>query len=94
MVVGLIILGICCTIYDVTWPKERGFSPYLVAFSISNNAQQLLGPSSSTFVPFNVLHGLRFFSMTWVVMSHRYLFQASQPSINFIETKNVSLNIE
>lgn len=48
---------------------------FLVAFSVVSNAKKILSTEASVINrPLQALHGIRFLSMTWVILGHTYLF--------------------
>ena len=53
----------------------------LLAFSVLTNGRKLLDTSSSSDT-LGCLHGIRFLSMTWVLLGHQYVFGLSVPWTN------------
>ena len=66
--------------------KFRGRLPetlqkILLAFSVWTNGRKLLDTSSSS-ETLSCLHGIRFLSMTWVLLGHQYVFGLAVPWAN------------
>jgi hypothetical protein len=61
----------------------------LVAFSLYTNGRKMLDskPSADTLT---CLHGIRFLSICWVVLGHRYMLSMDVPSINQLTGYSVS----
>ncbi|PSN39086.1 hypothetical protein C0J52_07350 [Blattella germanica] len=76
---AIAMLAITSTIYDLlkTGPKNK----LLTAFSWYSNGKKLLNTDTSGDT-LQAIHGIRFLSICWVVMGHRYMSFITVPSIN------------
>ena len=66
--------------------------PLLSSFSVYTNGQQLFRISEAG-SQLTCLHGLRFFSMCWVVLCHAYGFSISGATVNLADMGKVSFPI-
>ncbi|KAK7866691.1 hypothetical protein R5R35_003232 [Gryllus longicercus] len=70
------------TAYDVWVPAARKRA-LLAAFSVVSNGRKLLAmPRQGGDQTLSCLHGIRFISMAWVVLGHRYMASATVPAVN------------
>ncbi|XP_042231022.1 nose resistant to fluoxetine protein 6-like isoform X2 [Homarus americanus] len=91
-IMGVVLLA--ATVLDL-WtsspnrtPLKEGRLRYLLVFSVTHNLQKLflLETHPSPHV-ISCLHGVRFLSITWVVMGHQYLYsaQAAQNPLDIVQ---------
>jgi hypothetical protein len=61
------------------------------AFSVYTNGKKLfsLETKSGTMT---ALNGIKFFSMAWVVLGHKYIYTFSQPHVNLLIVYTVCLH--
>ncbi|XP_066999855.2 nose resistant to fluoxetine protein 6 [Anabrus simplex] len=77
------VVVVLSTGYDVLTRKAESRSNLLMAFSVYTNGKKLLAISKSEDT-LHCLHGIRFLSMAWVVVSHRYMDAVYAPSQNLV----------
>jgi hypothetical protein len=51
------------------------------SFSVYSNGKKLFGTESKG-DEMGAINGIKFFSMVWVVLGHKYLFKMEQPLVN------------
>ncbi|XP_066999863.2 nose resistant to fluoxetine protein 6 [Anabrus simplex] len=79
-----IIIAAASTAYDLLCRmKEVKGSPILLSFSVYSNWLRLISINSSS-ETMTAVNGIRFISMGWVVLGHRYLVVSGLPSINMV----------
>ncbi|XP_044729957.1 nose resistant to fluoxetine protein 6-like isoform X2 [Chrysoperla carnea] len=80
VLVGLLLLT--NTIYDgyLIYYNLEPLHPLLLSFSIISNGQNIAHINKNP-DQFHCLHGIRWFSMMWVVIGHRFLFQTQNAAI-------------
>ena len=81
---------LCCVLFtlndvDVSDRKKE----ILVSFSLFTNVSKLLATKSSEDT-LTCLHGIRFLSICWIVMGHRFMLSLGEPSINALDGYGVS----
>ncbi|XP_066999846.2 nose resistant to fluoxetine protein 6 [Anabrus simplex] len=77
------LLAVLSTGYDILTKKSESRKNLLLAFSFRTNGKKLFAMSSSSggdTLP--CLHGIRFITIAWVVLGHRYLAGLTVPSSN------------
>lgn len=67
--------------------------PWLLAFSLYSNGKKLLNVNSSP-DSLECLHGVRFLSIAWVVLGHRYFFASQQALLNLTAIFQVNAKLE
>ncbi|XP_066998617.2 nose resistant to fluoxetine protein 6 [Anabrus simplex] len=81
IVVGVLV--ILSTAYDLFTLHSESRINLLLAFSVYTNGSKLFAMSTSrSGNTIHCLHGIRFFSMAWVILGHRYGTALYMPSIN------------
>jgi hypothetical protein len=73
--------------HDVNFSEHK--KEILVSFSMFTNGSKLLATKSSEGT-LTCLHGIRFLSICWIVVGHRYMFSLGEPSINALDGYDVS----
>lgn len=64
----------------------------LIAFSVKTNSEKLLSISKNPdMLP--CLHGIRFISMMWVLLGHKYYTTAIRPLINLFDVFSVCIQL-
>lgn len=63
----------------------------LLAFSLITNIRKWQNTQQGGAENFGCLHGLRFFSMMWVVLAHTWLMLSYTPFWNMIDVKKVHI---
>ncbi|XP_068082674.1 nose resistant to fluoxetine protein 6 [Anabrus simplex] len=76
---GLVIFSTC---YDIFTEKNESRSNLAIAFSVYTNGKKLLNTSGSSADTLHCLHGIRFLSMAWIILGHRYQSGITLPAIN------------
>ncbi|XP_068082890.1 nose resistant to fluoxetine protein 6-like [Anabrus simplex] len=81
------ILGviICSTLYDVTHQETSSRSELYIVFSAYTNLKKLMNTSETSGKDLRCLHGIRFFSIAYVVLGHTYIFHGMIPLHNNTE---------
>ncbi|XP_066999859.2 nose resistant to fluoxetine protein 6 [Anabrus simplex] len=77
---GLVVFSTC---YDIFTEENESRSNLAIAFSVYTNGKKLLNTSSSGADTLHCLHGIRFLSMAWIILGHRYESLLTLPSMNF-----------
>ncbi|PSN45475.1 hypothetical protein C0J52_08663 [Blattella germanica] len=73
------VLTLTSTAYDLL--KKGQIKEILIAFSLYTNGKKLLNTDTSKeTIP--CLHGIRFISICWIVLGHRYMVSTDGPAIN------------
>ena len=83
------VLSILSTIYDLRVPQNKQHA-LLKSFSWYTNGLRILDTKES---PNSIrsLHGIKFLSMSWVILSHRALADLLSPNINRLSALEVSI---
>lgn len=65
--------------------------PWLTSFSMYTNLMRLVSTevTAETLLPLN---GLRFLSIAWIILGHRYYFATSSAVMNLLEIPEVGIN--
>ena len=71
--------------FDVSDHKKE----ILVSFSLFTNGSKLLATKSSEGT-LTCLDGIRFLSICWIVLGHRFMLSLEEPSINALDGYDVS----
>ncbi|XP_068082673.1 nose resistant to fluoxetine protein 6 isoform X2 [Anabrus simplex] len=83
IVIGVLV--ILSTAYDFYTLHSESRINLLLAFSVYTNGSKLFAMSTSrSGSTIHCLHGIRFFSMAWVILGHRYGAAINAPSINLL----------
>ncbi|XP_067000177.2 nose resistant to fluoxetine protein 6 [Anabrus simplex] len=75
------VLVVISTAYDILKQKSESRSNLMLAFSLYTNGRKLFTTSRSEDT-LHCLHGIRFLSIAWVILGHRYTLEVSLPAIN------------
>ena len=59
------------------------------SFSVYSNGKKLFGTKSKG-DEMGAINGIKFLSMAWVVLGHKYLFKMEQPLVNPVRLISVS----
>ncbi|XP_069953827.1 nose resistant to fluoxetine protein 6 isoform X3 [Cherax quadricarinatus] len=109
-ITGLVLVGVMVVVlaaatlldlYSASTPTRvhyrKGHLQYLLVFSVSHNIQKLFQVTSARSPEvITCLHGIRFLSITWVVLGHQYAYSTSvaQNTIeSFKLTKKVAFQV-
>ncbi|XP_068083089.1 nose resistant to fluoxetine protein 6 [Anabrus simplex] len=83
ILVVVAVLVVLSTAYDVFTLHSESRINLLLAFSVYTNGSKLFAISTSkSGNTITCLHGIRFFSMAWVIVGHRYSSFINLPSLN------------
>ncbi|XP_066998619.2 nose resistant to fluoxetine protein 6 [Anabrus simplex] len=83
VLIAVAVLVVLSTAYDLFTLHSESRINLLIAFSVYTNGSKLFAISTSgSGSTIHCLHGIRFFSMAWVIVGHRYGSIVSLPSIN------------
>ncbi|KAL0275852.1 UNVERIFIED_CONTAM: hypothetical protein PYX00_003579 [Menopon gallinae] len=79
---GAALLAAASTVYDVAVKAKK--NPWLSSFSVYTNLGRLLNTdvAPDTLLPLN---GLRFLSIAWIILGHRYYFTTLSAVMNLLE---------
>ncbi|XP_069696166.1 nose resistant to fluoxetine protein 6-like isoform X2 [Periplaneta americana] len=79
------IVVVLSTAYDIMNKGDR--RELLMSFSLRRHGSKLLSADTSR-DSMPVLHGVRFLSMFWIVLGHRYVISTTGPAINTVFTNS------
>ncbi|XP_068082886.1 nose resistant to fluoxetine protein 6 [Anabrus simplex] len=83
ILVVVAVLVVLSTAYDIVTLNSESRINLLLAFSVYTNGSKLFAISTSrSGNTITCLHGIRFLSMAWVILGHRYRSAINFPSIN------------
>ena len=92
--VALVVLGSLCDVFNVSrsiesTPATSMTIRLLTCFSVYSNGKKILA-TTKVEGSIDVIHGIRFFSMCWVVLGHTWFAFLQIPSDNIFDMGDVS----
>lgn len=89
-----VAISLASTVYDVTC-RNIGTdpNPWFISFSFYTNGGKLLS-TKTTLETMRPLNGVRFLSIAWIVLAHRYYFMTSTSVMNLIDATKLFDRIE